>query len=317
PDDGWWNHNVRIEGHPAPLSDDSDTSRWTRVMPDFFAFFHDRIVAGRAFTSDDNQASRPVAIINEAFARRYFPHENPVGQHFGPAPGNYAGLYEIVGVAADIHDNPGPAPVEPRYYLPEAQGTVFAEPQLETRELWSHDLYNIVLTAPHAGPGFEAVLRNTLTEIDPDLVVYSVQSFHDLIAEGLAQQRMILVLTALFGLAALVLAAIGLYGVTAYSVQQRTGEMGVRMALGATRLHLLRLVLRSTLVQSAIGIGIGLPLTVLGGNALASRLYGVAPWNPLILGTASLVLLLTALAAAAIPARRAAAVDPMQALRSE
>ncbi|RXS98241.1 ABC transporter permease [Silvibacterium dinghuense] len=319
PDVGYWSHDIRIAGHPAPLSEDSDTAYWTRVMPGYFAFFHDRIVSGRDFTADDNQGSRPVAVINEAFARRYFPHENPIGRHFGPSPGNYAGLYEIIGVAADFHTDltpEGPS-TQPRYFLPEAQGTTFAEFELENRELWSHDLYGVAILAPHASPGLEEQLRSALTEVDPDLIVYSVESFQDSMAEGFAQQRMILVLSSIFGLAALVLAAVGLYGVTAYSVQQRTGEMGVRMALGANRMQLLRLVLRSALGQSAIGIGIGLPLAILAGRALAGRLYGIVPWNPLILGGASLVLLLTALAAALIPARRAAAVDPMQALRSE
>src|SRR5262249_38063723 len=151
---------------------------------------------------------------------------NPVGQHFGPAPGNHSGLYEIIGVAADLRSNSTTegAATDPRYFLPEAQTTPFPEAELESRELWSHAPYTLSILAPNASQGFEGQLRDALAEIDPDLVVYSVQPFNGMLAEGLAQQRMILILTALFGLAALALAAVGLYGVTAYNVQQRIGE---------------------------------------------------------------------------------------------
>ena len=316
---GAWNHDIRIEGRAAPLSDDSENAYWVRVMPGFFAFFHDRIVAGRGFTSGDNQSSRPVAIINQAFAPRFFPSVNPVGQHFGPAPGSHADLYEIIGVAADLSATSAgeDAVTDPRYFLPEAQITHFPEAEFESREQWSHNLYELAVLAPHAPPGLEQQLRKTLAEIDPDLMVYHVQTFDELLSGGLAQQRMILILTSLFGLAALVLAAVGLYGVTAFSVQQRTAEMGVRMAVGATRVQLLGLVLCNTLGQTVIGIAVVVPLAVLAGRTLSSRIYGVAPWNPLVLGSASLLLLLTAVAGATLPALRAAAVDSIQALRAD
>jgi putative ABC transport system permease protein len=315
---GAWTHDIRIEGKPEPSLKDEFSSGWTRVTPGFLESFGDRMVMGRSITDQDNASTRPVAVINEAFAKRYFGKENPIGQHFGPAPGKNAGMYEIVGVASDIrYDSDADEPVSPIYFLPEAQTAHFEEAALESREIWSHYLGNIVIWAPAGPPDMEAQVRKALTDVDPDLAIYDIQPYTDIIHAGFAQQNMIASLTWLFGAVGLVLAGVGLYGVTAYGVERRTGEIGVRMALGADRSNVVRMVLRSAFWQVGIGVALGIPAAIAAGWAIASQLFAVEPWSPLLLGLATLLLVLTALAAAAIPARRAAAVDPMQALRSE
>jgi putative ABC transport system permease protein len=316
---GSWAHDIRIEGKPEPSLKDEFSSGWTRVTPGFFESFEDRIVMGRPITDQDNASTRPVAVINEAFAKRFFGKENPIGQHFGPAPGKNAGTYEIVGVASDIrYDSSGAGePVSPIYFLPEAQTTHFDQADLESREVWSHYLYNIVIWAPASPPDMQLQVKRALADVDPNLAIYDIQPYDEVIHTGFAQQNMIASLTWLFGAVGLVLAGVGLYGVTAYGVERRTGEIGVRMALGADRGNVVRMVLRSAFWQVGIGVAVGIPAAIAAGWAIASQLFGVEPWSPLTLGLATMLLVLTALAAAAIPAHRAAAVDPMQALRAE
>ncbi len=230
-------------------------------------------------------------------------------------------MYEIVGVARDVDfgardaDFGGGPP--PMYFLPEAQSTVFDDPETEEREVWSHYLYALVVWAPGKPPGLATVVRHTLADIDPNLVVHDVQAYSDVIHAAFARQNTIASLSWLFGAVALVLAAVGIYGVTAYGVEQRTSEIGLRMALGADRGSLLVLVLGGAFRQVGIGLALGIPAAIGAGHLVASRLFGVRPWDPLMLSGAALLLGLAALIAAFIPARRAASVDPVQALRSE
>jgi len=315
---GWvWPHDIRIEGQ----ADDNGTSGWTRVTPGFFEILEDRILMGRPITDEDNADTRPVAVINEAFAKRFFGQKNPIGQHFGPTPGNNERMYEIVGVARNVDFGArdadfGGGPV-PMYFLPEAQGTKFEDPETEEREVWSHYLYAVVVWAPGKPAGLGAVVRHTLADVDPNLVVSDVQTYSEVIHAAFAHENMIASLSWLFGAVALILAAVGLYGVTAYGVEQRIGEIGLRMALGADRDSLLVMVLRGAFRQVGIGLALGIPVAIGAGHVIASRLFGVRPWDPLMLSGATLLLGLATLIAAVIPARRAASVDPAQALRSE
>ena len=160
-------------------------------------------------------------------------------------------------------------------------------------------------------------VKKALAEVDPNLVTYDVQPYSRIIEGTFDQQNMIASLTWLFGAVGLVLAAVGLYGVTAYGVEQRRGEIGVRVALGANRRSVVAMVLRGAFWQVGIGLGIGIPAAIGAGYLMASQLFGVAPWNPLLLAAVTVLLGLAALVAAVIPARRAATIDPMQALRSE
>lgn len=311
PMNGWvLHHDIRVEGKPA----DNGSAGSTRVTPGFFETFGDKVVRGRAITEEDNADTRAVAVVNEAFARRFFANESPIGQHFGPVPEKNAGMYEIVGVASDMNFAGG---IEPMYFLPEAQSTQFDDPEAEEREVWSHYMYNVAIWAPGNPPGLGTQVKKALTNVDPNLVTSGFQSYSEVIHADFAQENMIASLTSLFGALALVLAAVGLYGVTAYGVEQRTGEIGVRMALGANRSSVLTLVLRGAFGQIAIGLALGIPAAIGAGRLISSQLFGVTPWDPLMLSAATLLLLITALIAAVIPARRAASVDPMHALRTE
>jgi ABC-type antimicrobial peptide transport system permease subunit len=277
------------------------------------------MLAGRAINEDDNGNTRHVAVINDAFAKKFFGNQNPIGQHFGPAPVRNAGTYEIVGVVQNVHyvswgfrDS-----ARAMYYIPEAQTANFDQPDLQSDELWSQNLYNIVIWAPGHPANILTQVKKPLAEVDPNLVIYDVQPYSKVIQGTFDQQNMIANLTWLFGAVGLVLAAVGLYGVTAYGVEQRRSEIGVRMAVGADRGAVVAMVLREAFWQVGIGLGIGIPAAIGAGYLMASQLFGVAPWNPLLLAGTTVLLGSAALIAALIPARRAASTDPMQALRSE
>jgi putative ABC transport system permease protein len=308
---GWvWSHDIRIEGKP----DVDGSSGWTRVTPGFFQTLGDPIVMGRPITGEDNANTRPVAVVNEEFAIRFFGKENPIGQQFGPAPEKNAGMYEIIGVAADVDFGDGR---EPMYFLPEAQSTHFDEPEAEEREVASHYLYSVVIRAGGNPPDVGARVKNALADVDPNLVMNGVQSYSEVIHADFAQQKMMATLTWLFGAVGLVLAAVGLYGVTAYGVEQRTSEIGVRMALGASRGSVVVMVLQEAFWQVGIGLALGLPAAIGAGYLIANRLFSVTPWDPLLLSGATLLLSVATLMAAVLPARRASRVDPMIALRYE
>jgi predicted permease len=309
-----WPHDIRVEGKPEPGPQDDVSSGWTRVTPGVFEALGDRMVMGRPFTGEDNASTRPVAVVNQAFAKRFFGRENPIGQHFGPAPRDNAGMYETVGVVSDVDFGNGP---QPMYFLPEAQSTYLLDREAEEREVLSHYLANVLIWAPGNPAGLQAEVKKTLANAAPNLVVYGIQPYHEVVRANFSQQNMIASLTWLFGAIGLLLAAVGLYGVTAYGVEQRTSEIGVRMALGADRGSVVGMVLGTAFWQVGIGVALGIPAAIAAGWAIASQLFGVDPWNPAMLGFATVLLVLTALLSAAIPARRAAAVDPMRALRTE
>jgi putative ABC transport system permease protein len=314
-----WGRDIRIQGKPEPGPKDDVSADWTRITPGFFDTIGARMLAGRAIDEDDNGNTRHVAVINEAFAKKLFGNQNPIGHHFGPAPVKNAGTYEIVGVVQNIHyvrwgfrD-----PARAMYYIPEAQTVHFDQPDIQSYELWSQNLFNIVIWAPGHPANMLMQVKKALAEVDPNLVIYGVEPYSRVIQGTFDQQNMIASLTWLFGAVGLVLAAVGLYGVTAYGVEQRRSEIGVRMALGADRRSVVAMVLRGALWQVGIGLGIGMPAAIGAGYLMASQLFGVGPWNPLLLTGATVLLGLAALVAAVIPAQRAASITPMQALRSE
>jgi putative ABC transport system permease protein len=313
----YWSHDVRMAGQPEPGAGDDVSSAWTRVMPGFFETIGDRIVMGRPIVDTDSATAPRVAVINEAFGKKFLPNENPIGSHFGPAAGKNASLYEIVGVAADVRYFPSTVHAVPMYFVPEAQGATFDDRELESRELWSHYLYNVVIWAPGNPPGLAAAVRDRLAAVAPDVVMGRVEPYADVVRGQFAQQDMIASLTWLFGAIGLLLAALGLYGITAYSVERRTAEIGVRMALGADRASVVGMVLREAFVQVRVGLALGIPAAIVSGALIASRLFDVRPWDPVLLVRAAPLLVAATLVAAFIPARRAAGLDPMRALRIE
>jgi putative ABC transport system permease protein len=313
-----WNAGIRVQGKPEPGPRDDNGASWVRVTPGFFSTLGNPIRMGRPIAEDDTAATQRVAVINEAFAKKFIKGENPIGRHFGSTRSKYAGMYTVIGVAADMRYITWGLkdPTRPMFYVPEAQ-TGNYDPSEMADEIATHYLNNIVLWAPGNQEGLEDQVRKALREIDPDLVLSSVDSYPYLLETDFAQQNMISTLTLLFGALGLVLAAVGLFGVTAYSVEQRTGEIGVRMALGADRAKVVQMVLRGAFLQVGIGLAIGIPAAIGMGWIITSQLFGVQPWDPTVLAFATLLLLVAAFLAGSIPAQRAASINPMQALRTE
>ena len=313
-----WNDGIRIQGRPEPPAKSDNGAGFARVTPAFFDTLDAKMVLGRPITEQDTAATRTVAVVNEAFARKFFPGQNPIGQHFGPGKIKYSDKFEIVGVVKDIRYMTWGyrQPVRPMYWLAEAQTAQWDEASYTGEDTQSHFLSNIVIWAPGDPPHIEESIHKALASVDPNLVLYQVDSYDKVLSGDFQQQKMIATLTSLFGVLALILASIGLYGVLAYMVEQRTGEIGLRMALGADRGHVMQVVLRGALLQIGIGLAVGIPAAVGAGWLMTSQLFGVKPWDPVMLAVAVLTLALAAMLASAMPARRAAGVEPMVALRN-
>jgi predicted permease len=314
-----WNDGIRIQGRPEPGPKEDTGAGYVRVMPGFFETIAAKVVMGRSLTENDTAATPNVAVVNEAFVRRFFKGQNPIGEHFGPNRLRYASTYQIVGVVKDIRymTYDYKEPVGPMFWVSETQTANYDDPAWALGEKWSHYLYNIVIWAPGDPPGMEQKVRKTIASVDPSLVVDDVNLYSKVVSTDFKQQNMIATLTSLFGLLGLALAAVGLYGVMAYTVEQRTNEIGLRMALGANRANVITMVLRSAFWQIGIGLGLGIPLAILAGKLMKDQLYGVAPWDPVMLAGAAVLLALAALMASVAPVRRAAGVEPMVALRNE
>lgn len=314
-----WNDSIRIEGRPEPGAKEDTGAGFVRVMPGFFESIGAKIVLGRPITEKDTGAARPVAVVNQAFVRRFFNDQNPIGQHFGQGKIKYSATFEIVGVVSDIRymTYGYRRPVRPMYFLPEAQIVQYDDPDFRKGQIGGLYLNNIVLWAPGNPPDIEQQVRKALGSVDPNLVLYGVDPYAKVVSADFQQERMIATLTTLFGVLGLVLAGVGLFGVLAYSVERRTGEIGVRMALGADRGRVVTMVLAGAFAQVAIGLGIGIPAAIGAGKLMTAQLFGVQPWDPVMLIIATLSLGLAALVASLIPAWRAACIEPMRALRIE
>ena len=315
-----WSECVIQQGHAAPRQGQDCDSTWNRVDPQFLNSIGVPMLRGRGFTNEDTDASPQVAIVNEAFVRKFFPNQDPIGQRFGVDRPKYSGSFEIVGVFRDFMMNLqySREQVHPVFLRPLSQQfTGFTEPDLirmETRSMFA----NAMILDFHAPPpNVDAVVRDTLAGINPNLTIQSLRPFGDQLAGNFDQERLVTRLTGLFGLLALILASVGLYGVMSYFVAQRRAEVGIRMALGATRASVLGMVMRGAFGQVLIGIALGVPAALVAGHYMSSQLYEVHGYDPLSLAAAVAVLGVCAAIAGFIPARRAASVDPMKALRIE
>ncbi|MBS1803729.1 MAG: ABC transporter permease [Acidobacteria bacterium] len=314
-----WNSGVRIQGQPEPGEKENTSAGWSRVMPGFFDAIGAKMVMGRALNEDDTAATRTVAVVNEAFAKRFLKDKNPIGQHFGFGRIKYASTFEIVGVVKDIRymTYDYKEPVRPMAWVSELQIPHYDEAEITEGQKHSLFLYNIVIWAPGDPPGMEEKVRKAISSVDPNLVLYGVDPYKEVVSADFQQENMIATLTSLFGLLGLVLAAVGLYGVMAYTVEQRTNEIGLRMALGADRRDVVSMVLRGAFWQIGIGLGIGIPLAIVAGKLMKDQLFGVQPWNPVMLLSAAGLLAAAAMMASLVPVRRAVGVEPMVALRIE
>jgi len=306
-----WSFGIHVEGHPP---DERIGASFDRVGPHYFETIGTRLLRGRVIGDEDTPTSRQIAVINETFARKFFSKEDPVGKRFGLGDVSHSGDFEIVGIVEDAKYQNAREPAYATFFLPFLQTT--KDPKLSW-VVYSQYIGDIELRVAGKPENLEAAVRRAVADIDPNLTVLDMMSLSEQLDRNFNQDRLIARLTELFGVLALVLACVGLYGVTAYSVARRTSEIGIRMALGANRAAVLALVLRAALMQLALGLAIGIPVALAGGRFLAHQLYGVKSHDPVIVGSAALVLAACALLAGFVPARRAASIDPMQALRTE
>jgi predicted permease len=305
-----------IVGRAPANAKDTPGAGWGSVSPGYYQLFRIPILRGREFTEKDSAAAPGVVLINEALAKQFFPNENPVGQQMiigkGVGPQFEEPARQIIGVVGNTHDGGLDSDTDPLMIVPEAQVTD-GMTALNARIVpfrWAVRTHG----DPHqALPAIAEQLRIA----SGGFPVTHVRTMDEIVSRSTARQTFNMLLLTIFGAVALVLAAIGIYGLMAYSVQQRTQELGIRMALGADRTTIRKLVvwhgMRLTLVGVALGIGAAFGLTRL----IASFLFGVKYWDPLVFITVPVILAAVALLAVLLPANRAARLDPMQALREE
>ena len=303
-----WGERISIAGGPGEkdLADTRSASLNT-VSAHYFETLGTRLVRGRFIDESDTPASRHVAVVNEAFVRRCFPKGDALGQRFGIGDTRHANDFEIVGVVEDT-----------KYIA--AREAAFAMaffPLVQAQELNANIFHDIQLLVAGRPRNLQPEIQRALASVDPNLTMIREISFEEQVRRNFNEDRLVARLTALYGALALLLACVGLYGVAAYTVAQRKSEIGIRIALGAPRGSIVRMLLRVAVAPVTLGLLIGLPLALAGGHAIASGLYGVRSYDPFVLGTAVLVLAVSSIVAVLIPARRAARVDPMVALRYE
>jgi predicted permease len=312
-----WGDEIFVQGHPAPGLNENANSSWDRVSTGYFQAVGQPILRGRGFMESDSGTAAPVAVVNETFVRRFFPKEDPLDRHFGIDMAANAGMYRIVGVVRDAkYTDPG-SPTRPMFFVPLTQYVTYKHDLLQKIELRSHFIGGAMVVTRGGLGNLEPVLRKSFSDADPNFTITSVRSLQEQIDLNFDQQRAVAGLAGLFGIVALTLAAVGLYGITAYAVAQRTGEIGVRMALGAGRINVIQLVLRSAFQNVAFGLLLGIPLAVAAGRLISNQLYGVVNWDPAALLVAIGSLGVCAFVASIIPALRAASIAPLDALRTE
>ena len=318
-----WGETVYVEGRPDPGPNAHQSSSWDRVNAQFFETVGQPVVRGRGFTDADTAASQKVAVVNQEFVRKFFPNEDPIGRHFGIFQHKYSGAFEIVGVVADAKYSSPRDKLRPMYFRPLDQQldvinpTGVTDPNEVMAEQSSLFINSITLRFRRPPQNVDLMVRRVLSDIDPNLTITDLRSLENQVSQNLGQERLLARLTMLFGMLALVLASVGLYGITSYSVARRTNEIGLRMALGADRSQVLRLVLRGAFAQVLLGLAIGIPIALLGSRLVADQLFQVRIYDPLSLTLGVAVLSFAAAIAGFIPARRAAGIEPMQALRTE
>ncbi len=312
-----WGSGVKVQGDP----DLNKGASWVKGTAEYFDSVGTRVIMGRGFTTQDTLNAPPVAVVNQEFVKQFFGNRNPIGRRFGfsgPGSAGLDGAHEIVGVVEDTTYTSVYWKNHAMYFLPLTQRAGNAnDPNSPLEKDQSMYAGALVIQTAHPVPGFEKVVGDTLASINPNLTIVKFQTFQQQIDDRFTEERLIARLTSLFGLLALLLAAIGLYGVTAYTVVRRTPEIGIRMALGAARTRVIGTVMRGAMLQAVAGLAIGIPVAIFCVRYVKSQLYEITSVNVPVMSIAIGVMVLTAAIAGIVPARRAASIDPARALRIE
>jgi len=311
-----WASNITVDGHGTA---ERMSASWNRVSPDYFETIGTPVLRGRVFDRRDRPEGPKVTVISRAFAERFFGSADPIGRHLGfsNSDGTGAREFEIIGIVGDAKYQDAREAPYATFFLPFLQQGTSRVGPAGTRLDRSHFAQALLLSTRSPVPDLEQQLRRSLGEIDRRLIVRTFQPMQEQVAGNFNLERLIARLTVAFGSVALLLACLGIYGVTAYSVTRRTREIGIRMAVGASRGRVLATILRSAFAQLAAGVVLGIPAAFIVGRLLQSTLFGVSGRDPLVLGAGLAILGLATAIAAALPARRAAALDPVRALRVE
>lgn len=296
--------SIKVPGYQAQEGERM-SFEWERVSPGYFATLQLPLVTGRVFGNQDGPATAKVVVVNESFVRKFFgTPEQAIDKSFSQGPANARNEFRIVGVVKDakhfsLHDEPKP---------------IFYSPIFQQREPSAVMVYVRTQQAPDSSAG---TVRAAVSGIDTRLVVDPLQSMDSQIDGTLTSERMLSFLASCFGIVAIVVTAIGLYGVLAFSIAQRTREIGIRMALGATRGSVVKMVLREVLLLTGLSVALALPLSLALSTLVKSQLFGISERDPATLLSVTLAIASVALLAAWAPVRRATQVQPMNALRYE
>ena len=311
-----WAHLISVEGRARG---ERLQASWNRVSPEYFAVTGTPVLRGRVFDERDRPGTPLVAVVSETFARRFFGTTDPIGKRLGPR--NAQALeYEIVGVVGDAKYQDGRAAPYAMYFLPFLQQIEAARQANERAGVpldRSHYAQALELHTREVTPELAQEVRRALASVDPRVTLRRLIPMTDQVAGAFSLERLIARLTMAFGAVALLLACLGLYGVTAYSISRRTREIGIRMAIGATRSQVLRSIVGAASGQLAVGIGLGLPAVFVAGRLLKAQLWGLSEHDPVVVTAAIVVLGAATFFAAWLPARRAASIEPVDALRQD
>ena len=311
-EDNNWESGVKIQGETSL----NKSASWVKASPEYFDSVGTHVVMGRGIELRDTFDAPAVAVVNQEFVKQFFGTRNPIGHRFGNPGPHQDGAHEIVGVVEDTTYGDVYRKNHAMYFLPLIQPAGDAkDPDYHVEKDLSLFAAAVVIQTNRPIPGFEKIVDETLSSINPNLTVVKFQTFQQQIDDRFISERLIAQLTSLFGLLALLLAAIGLYGVTAYTVVRRTPEIGIRMALGAARSRVVGGVMRGAMIQALVGLAIGVPVAIFCVRYVKSQLYEITSVNVHVMLISIGVLTLAAAIAGIIPARRAASIDPVRALR--